>query len=43
MVFLEDFAITLIDKTDGADTTRRGEYWTRVLKTVSPYGLNTVA
>ena len=43
MVSLEDFAITLIDKTDGADPTRRGEYWRRVLKTVSPCGLNAVA
>ena len=25
------------------DPTRREEYWGRVLKTVSPYGLNTVA
>ena len=41
--FLEDCTITLIDKTDGADPTRRAEYWRRVLKTVSPYGFNTVA
>ena len=33
-IFLEDCAITLIDKIDGADTTRREEYWRRVLKTV---------
>ena len=39
--FLEDCIITLIDKTDGADSTRRQEYWRRVLETVSPYGLNT--
>ena len=39
--FFEDSTITLIDKTDGADTTGREEYWRRVLKTVSPYGLNT--
>ena len=37
--FLEDCLITLIDKTYRADPTRREE----VLKTVSPYGLNTVA
>ena len=30
--FLEDCTLTL---TDGADPTRRGEYWRRVLKTVS--------
>ena len=40
--FLEDFSITLIDKTDGSDPTRREEYWRRVLKTVTPYGLNTI-
>ena len=41
--FLDDFTITLIDKTDGADPTGREEYWRRELKTVSHYGLNTVA
>ena len=40
--FLEDCSITLIDKTDGSDPTRREEYWRRVLKTVTPYGLNTM-
>ena len=40
--FLEDYSITLIDKTDGSDPTRREEYWRRVLKTVTPYGLNTI-
>ena len=40
--FLEDCSITLIDKTDGADPTRREEYWRGVLKTVAPYGLNTI-
>ena len=40
--FLEDCRINLIDKTDGSDFTRREEYWRRVLKTVTPYGLNTV-
>ena len=39
---LEDCSITLIDKTDGSDPTRREEYWRRVLKTVTPYGLNTI-
>ena len=39
--FLEDCIITLIDKTDGSDPTRR-EYWRRVLKTVTPYRLNTI-
>ena len=41
--FLEDCTITLFYKTDGAVPTRREEYWRRVLKTMSPYGLNTVA
>ena len=38
--FLTDCSITLIDKTDGSDPTRREEYWRKVLKTVAPYGLN---
>ena len=38
-----DCTITLIDKTDGADPTRREEYWRWVIKTVSRYGMNTVA
>ena len=41
--FLEDCTITLIDKTADADPTRREEYWRRVLKTVPPYGSNSVA
>ena len=41
--FLEDCTITLIDKTDGADATRREEYWKRALKTESSYEFNTVA
>ena len=32
--FLEDYSITLIDKTDGPNPTRREEYWRRILKTV---------
>ena len=35
-------SISLIDKTDDPDHTRREEYSGKVLKTVSPYGLNTV-
>ena len=41
-VFLEDCSITLIEKTDGSDPTRREEYWRRVLKIVTLYGLNTI-
>ena len=37
---LTDCNITLTDKTDGSDPTRREEYWRKVLKTVTPYGLN---
>ena len=40
--FLEDCIITLIDKTDSADPTGREEYWRKVLKTVSIYGLDVV-
>ena len=40
--FSEDCSITLIDKTEGSDPTRREEYWRRVLRTVIPYGLNTI-
>ena len=40
--FLTDCSITLIDKTDGSDPTRREGYWKKVLKTVAPYGLNTL-
>ena len=41
--FLTDFSITLIDKTDGSDPMRREEYQRKVLKTVAPYGLNTLS
>ena len=41
--FLEDCSITLFDKTDGFDPTRREEYWRRVLSSVTPDGLNTRA
>ena len=40
--FLIDCSITLIDKTDVSDPTRREEYWRKVLRTVAPYGLNTL-
>ena len=40
--FLKDCSITLIDKANGSDPTRREEYWRRVLKIVTPYGLNTI-
>ena len=40
--FLEDYSTTFIDQADGADPTRREEYWRGILKTISSYGLNTV-
>ena len=40
--FLADCSIALIGKTDGSDPMRREEYWRKVLKTVAPYGLNTL-
>ena len=40
--FLNERRVTLIDKTDGSDPTRREEHWKNILKTVAPYGLNTV-
>ena len=40
--FLQDCSITLIDKTDGSDPTRREEHCRVVLKTVAPYGLNMI-
>ena len=39
---LENCDNTLVDKIDGSDPTRREEYWRRVPKTVTPYGLNTI-
>ena len=39
--FLEDVAITLIDKTDGRDSKNRGNHWMRTLKTLAPNGFNT--
>ena len=30
--FLNDCSITLIDKINGSDPTRRDEYWRKVLK-----------
>ena len=40
--FLNDCSVTLIDKIDGSDPTRREEYWRKALTTVAPYGLNTL-
>ena len=40
--FLEASSITLIDKTDGSNPTRREEYRRRVLKNVTPCELNAI-
>ena len=40
--FLNDCSITLIDKTDSSDPTRREDYCRKVPKTVPLYGLNTL-
>ena len=40
--FLNNCCITLIDKKDSSDPTRRQDYCRKVLKTVAPYGLNTL-
>ena len=38
--FLEDVSITIIDKTDGSNPTKRETFWMHTLKTLAPYGLN---
>ena len=40
--FLTDCSITLNEKKDGSNPTRREVYWKKVLETVAPYGLNTL-
>ena len=42
IVFLTNCSITLIDKTDGSDPIRREECWRNFLRTVAPFGLNTL-
>ena len=39
---LDDVSITLNDKTDGSNPTKRENYWMRTLKTYASYGLNVV-
>ena len=36
MGFLNDVAVTLIDKTDGSDLKKREDYWMKTLKTMAP-------
>ena len=40
--FLMDVLITLIDKTDGSNPTKRENYWMRTLKTFALCGVNVV-
>ena len=37
---LEDVSITLIDKTDSSDPTKRETFWMYTLKTLAPYEIN---
>ena len=38
--FLNDVSVTLIDKTDPKDPTKREDYWIHTLKIKAPLGLN---
>ena len=38
--FLNDVRVTLIDKTQASDHTKREYFWMTTLKTYYPYGLN---
>ena len=38
--FLEDVSVTLIDKTNGSDPTKRETFSMHTLKTSAPYRLN---
>ena len=38
--FLNDVSVTLIDKTDPTDPTKREDYWIHILKTKAPLELN---
>ena len=40
--FSEDYSIIVTVKTDGSDSTRRDEYWRKVLKAVTPHVLNMI-
>ena len=42
LVFLEDVTVTLIDKSDPSNPTKREDYWIYTLKTKAPMGLNIV-
>ena len=38
--FLNDISVTLIDKTDPKDRTKREDYWIYTLKNKAPLGCN---
>ena len=40
--FLDDVSITFIGKIDLSDSLNREDYWRRMLKTMAPFGLNTI-
>ena len=37
---LDDVPITLIDKTDGSDFTKRETFWMHTFEILAPYGTN---
>ena len=39
-LFLNDVSVTLIDKTDPTDPTKREDYWIQTPRTKAPLGLN---
>ena len=36
----DDVSVISVDKTNGSNPTKRETYSTRILKTITPYGLN---
>ena len=38
--FLHEVSVTLIDKADGKNSTKRDHYWRQTLKTFAPHNLN---
>ena len=38
--FLNDVSVTLIDKTNPKDPTKRGDFWIETIKAKAPLGLN---
>ena len=40
--FLGNVSVTFIDKTDTQNPEKRENYWIHTLKTVAPWGINTL-